>query len=99
MVDSVYKVATRPQNSKAEMVMEDSNVVGATGGIVGVIGEAVEAASSMAIGGAKVGDAETGGIASIGSSPYFVGTGVDCACSACGGTGGATMGEAPGGVE
>ena len=98
MVDSVYKVATRPQNSKAEMVMEDSNVVGATGGIVGVIRRA-GATSSMDTGGAKVGDAETGGIASIGSSPYFVGTGVDCACSACGGTGGATMGEAPGGVE
>ena len=53
----------------------------------------------MDTGGAEVGDVEAGGIASIGSSPYSVGTRVDCACSVCGGTGGATMGEAPGGVE
>ena len=30
VVDSVYKVGTRPRNSKAEMVMEGSDVVGAT---------------------------------------------------------------------
>ena len=99
MVDSVYKVGTRLRNSEVEMVMEGSDVVGATGGIVGVIGEAVEAASSMAIGGAKVGDAGAGGIVSIRSSPCSVGTGVDCAYSVCGGTGGATMGGAPGGAE
>ena len=98
MADSVYKVATRSQNSKAEMVIEDSNVVRATGGMVGVI-RGARAASGMDSGGAEVGDAEAGGIASIGSSPYFVGTGVDCVCSVYGGTGGATMGEASGGVE
>ena len=34
-------------NSKAEMVMEGSNVVGATNGTVGVIGGAVETASGI----------------------------------------------------
>ena len=81
------------------MVLEGSDVVGATGGIVGVIGEVAEAASGMSTGGAKVGDAGAGGIVSVGSSPCFVGIGVDCACSTCGGTGGATMGGAPGGAE
>ena len=81
------------------MVLEGLDVVGATGGIVGVIREVVEAALGMGTGGAKVGDAGAGSIVSVGSSPYFVGIGVDCACSACGGTRGATMGGDPGGAE
>nr|CAN71405.1 hypothetical protein VITISV_015450 [Vitis vinifera] len=68
------------------MVLEGLDVVGATGGIVGVIREVVEAALGMGTGGAKVGDAGAG-------------IGVDCACSACGGTRGATMGGDPGGAE
>ena len=61
--------------------MECSDVVGATGGTVGV-------ASSMGIGDAEVGDAGAGGIVSVGSS----------LCSSFEGTGGATMGGAPGGA-
>ena len=53
----------------------------------------------MSTGGAKVGDAGAGGIVSVGSSPCFVGIGVDCVCSAYGGTRGDTMGGAPGGAE
>ena len=59
------------RNSVADMVMEASDVGGATGGIRGVIGGTVEVASS--IGGAGV-----SGIDSIGSSSY-------CAYSTCGG--------------
>ena len=40
------------RNSKAEMVMEGSDVVGATGGTVGVIGRVAEVASSVGTGGA-----------------------------------------------
>ena len=69
--------------------MEGSDVVGVTGGIVGVIGRAIEVASCMGIGGAEVGDAGVGSIVSSGSSP----------CSVCGGTRGATMGRASGGAE
>ena len=99
MVDSVCKVATRPRNFEVEMVMEGSDVVGETCGIVGVIGGVAETASSMGTSGVEVGDVGAGGIVSVGSSPYFVGIGVDCACSACGGTRGATMGGDPGGAE
>ena len=49
------------------MVMEGSDVVRATGGTVGVIGEAAEIASGMGIGGAEVGDVGKGGIVSVGS--------------------------------
>ena len=59
--------------------MDDSDVVGATGGIVEVVGGATEVASGMG----------TGGAVSARSSP----------CSGYGGTGGATMGRAPRGVE
>ena len=48
----------------------------------------------MGIGGAEVGDVGAGGIVSVRSSPYSVGTGVDYVCSVCGGSGGATMGWA-----
>ena len=94
VVDSVYKVAIRPWNSEAEMVMEGSDVVRATGGTVWVIGGAVETALGMGTCCAEVGDAGTSCIVSIGSSPYSVGTGVDYVCSVCGGSGGATMGWA-----
>ena len=53
VVDSVCKVATRPQNSEAEIVMEGSDVVGATDGIVGVKGGAVRTASGMDTSGLK----------------------------------------------
>ena len=43
------------------MVMEDSTVVGAIGGLVGVIGGAAEVASSVG----------TGGVVSTGSSSCF----------------------------
>ena len=99
MVDSVCKVGTRPRNSKVEMVMEGLDVVGATDGTVGVIGGAAETASGMGTSGAEVGDAETGGIVSIESSPYSIGTRVDCVCSVCGGSGGDAMGWAPGGAK
>ena len=79
--------------------MEGSDVVRATGGTVGVIGEAAEIASGMGIGGAEVGDVGTGGIVSVGSSPCSIGTGVDCVCSVCGDSGGATMGWAPRGAK
>ena len=81
------------------MVLEGLDVVGATGGIVGVIREVVEAALGMGTGGAKVGDAGAGSIVSVGSSPYFVGTGVDYVCSVCGGSGGVAMGWAPRGAK
>ena len=41
------------------MVMEGSDVVGATGGTIGVVGGAVEVASGVG----------TGGVVSVGSSP------------------------------
>ena len=74
------------------MVMEGSNVVGATNGTVGVIGGAAEIASGMGTGGAGLGDAGASGIVSVGSSPCFVGIGVDYVYSARGGSRGATMG-------
>ena len=79
--------------------MEGSDVVGETGGTVGAIGGVAEVASGMGTGGAEAGDAGAGGIVSVGSSPCFVGIGVDCVCSAYGGTRGDTMGGAPGGAE
>ena len=78
-----------PRNSKVKMVMKGSNVVGATGGTIEVIGGAAEIASGMG----------TGGIVSFGSSPCSVGTRVDYAYSVCGGTGGATIGGAPEGAK
>ena len=86
MMDSVCKVATRPRNSKAKMVMEGSDVVEATDGTVGVKEGATEIASSMGTSGAEVGDAGVGGIVSIGSLPCSVCTRVDYACSVCGGS-------------
>ena len=71
------------------MVMEGSDVVGATGGTVGDIGGAAKVALGMGTCGAEVGDAGVGSIVSSGSSPYSV----------FGGTGGATMGGAPGGAK
>ena len=99
MVDSVCKVATRPRNFEVEMVMEGSDVVGETCGIVGVIGGVAETASSMGTSGVEVGDVGTGGIVSVGSSPCSIGTGVDYVCSVCGDSRGATMGWAPGGAK
>ncbi|WKA03518.1 hypothetical protein VitviT2T_021621 [Vitis vinifera] len=81
------------------MVMEGSDVVGATDGTVGVKGGAVETASGMGTGCAEVGDAGAGGIVSVRSSPCSVGTGVDCICSVCGGSRGDAMGWAPGGAK
>ena len=77
------------RNSEAEMVMEGSDVVGATGGTVRVIGGAAEVASGMGTGGVEVSDAGVDGIVSVRSLSYFV----------CGDTGGATMGGALGGAE
>ena len=70
-------------------MIEGLDVVEATGGIVGVIGGAAKVASGMGTSGAEVGDAGASGIVSVRSSPCFV----------YGGTGGATMGRAPGGAE
>ena len=81
------------------MVMEGSDVVGATGGTVGVIGGAAEIASDMDTGGAEVGDERVGGIVFVGSSPCSVGTEVDYVCFVCGGFGDATMGWALGGAK
>ena len=69
----------RARNSEADMVMDDSDVVGRTSGTVGVVSGAVEVASGVG----------TGGVVSVRSSP----------CSGCGGTGGATLGGAPGCAE
>ena len=71
------------------MVMEGSDVVGATDGTVGVIEGAAKTASGMGTGGVEVSDAGADGIVSVGSLSYFV----------CGDTGGATMGWAPGGAK
>ena len=79
--------------------MEGSDVVGATDGIVGVKGGAAETASGMGTSCAEVGDAGASGIVFVGSSPCSVGTGVDCACSVCGGSEGDVMGLAPGGAK
>ena len=76
----MYKAA----KLRSGMVMEGSDVVGATGGIVEVIGKATKVASSMGTSGAEVGDAGVGGIVFVGSLP----------CSVCEGTGGVTMGGA-----
>ena len=65
--------------------MEGLDVVGATDGIVGVKGGVVETALGMGIGGAEVGDAGVDVIVSIGNSPCSIGTGVNYACSVCGG--------------
>ena len=72
------------QNSEAKMVIEGSNVVGATGGTTGVVGGAVEVASSM---GTIVGDVGVGGTVFVGSSSCY-------AWSAYGGTRGTGMGGA-----
>ena len=79
--------------------MEDSDVVRATCGTVGVKGGATEIVSGMGTSGAEVGDARAGGIVSVGSSPCSVGTRVDCVCSVCGGSRGAIMGWALGGAK
>ena len=50
-------------------------------------------------GGAKIGDAGASGIVSVGSSPCFVGIGVDYVYSARGGSRGATMGWVPRGAK
>ena len=47
------------RNSEADMVMEGLDVIGATGGTVGVVGSAVEVASGVG----------TSGVVSAGSSP------------------------------
>ena len=49
----------RARNFKVDMVMDDSDVVDATGGIVGVGGEVAKVVSSVG----------TGGVVSTGSSP------------------------------
>ena len=59
VVVSVWKICIRLQNSEAEMVMEDSDVVGEIGGTIWVIEGAAEVASGLG----------TGGIVSVGSSP------------------------------
>ena len=79
--------------------MEGLDVVRATDGTLGVIGGVAETASGMGIGGTEVGDVGASGIVSVGSLPCSVGTGVDCACSVCGGSGGDAMGWAPGGAK
>ena len=61
--------------------MEGSDVVGPTGGTIGVTWRVVEVASGMGTGGAKVGDAGVGGIVFVRNSP----------CSVYGGTRGATI--------
>ena len=79
--------------------MEGSDVLGAVDGIVGVKRGVAETTSSRGTGGAEVGDVGVGGIVFVGSSPCSIGTGVDYACSVCGGSGGATMGWAPRGTK
>ena len=73
------------RNSVVEMVIEASNVEGASGGTTRVVGGVVEVASG--IGGVGV-----GGTNSMGSSSCY-------ACSACGGTKDAGLGGAPRGAE
>ena len=55
----LLKESTRVQNSEADMVMDNSDVVGAIGGTVGVVSRAAEVASGRG----------TGGVGSTGSSP------------------------------
>ena len=55
----LLKESTRVQNSEADMVMDGSDVVGAIGGTVEVVGGAAEVASGVG----------TGGVVSAGSSP------------------------------
>ena len=81
---SVWNKCTMAQNSMADMVMEASDVGGATGGTRGVVRGTVEVASG--IGGA----AGEGGTNSVGSS--------SC-CSACGATGDASLGGGATGAE
>ena len=81
---SVWKVCTIARNSEAEMVIEGSNVVGATDETTGVVGGAVEVALGM---GTIVGDVGVGGTVSVGSSSCY-------AWSAYGGTRSAGMGGA-----
>ena len=85
IVVSVWNKCTMTRNYVAEMVMEASDVEGATGGTTRVIGGAVEVASGIDGVGAS-------GTDSMRSSSC-------CACSACGGTGGAGLGGAPRGAE
>ena len=47
----LLKESTRVQNSEADMVMDGSDVVGAIGGTVEVVGGAAEVASGVGIGG------------------------------------------------
>ena len=69
----------------AEMVIEASDVEGASGGTTRVVGGVVEVASG-------IGGAGAGGIDSMESSSY-------CACLAYGGTGGVGLGGAPRGAK
>ena len=69
----------------AEMVMEASDVDGATGGTTGVVGGAREVSSGIGVAGA--------------GNTNFVGSSSCYACSTYGGTGGAGLSGAPKGVE
>ena len=85
VVVSVWNVCTMARNSVAEMVMEASDVEGASDETTGVVGGAVKVASS-------IGAAGAGGTNFVGSSSC-------CACSAYGGTGGAGLGGTSRGAE
>ena len=85
VVVSVWNVCTMARNSMAEMVMEASDVEGASDETTGVVGGAIKVASS-------IGAAGAGGTDSVGSSSC-------CAFSACGGIGGTSLGGALRGAE
>ena len=85
VVVNVWNKCTMARNSVVEIVMEASNVKGATDGIAGVVGGKVEVTSG-------IGGVGACGIDSVGSSSC-------CACSAYGGIGGAGLGGAPRGTE
>ena len=91
---SVLNKCTMAQNSVADMVIEVSNVGGATSGIGGVARGSVDVASSIdGDGVVRIGDAAgTSGTNSMGCSSY-------CGCSVCGGTGDAGLGSTTTGVE
>ena len=85
VVVSVWNKCTMTRNSVAKIVMEASDVEGATGGTRGVAGGSVEVDSG-------IGGVGAGGTDSVGRSSC-------CAYLACGGTGGASLSRAPRGFE
>ena len=96
MVLNVCNVRHRPLNSEVNIVIEDSeeggaDVVGTTGGALGVVGGAEDVASGMGIVEGATGESDMIFAGILACCDY-------CGCSSCGIFGCAGLAEAPGGA-